>query len=86
MEFGNERGLGEPILSQRRDLNAVNLSDSAVVVERTHNLILAGNIDGIYHEFSFEVRQEGKRKIYFLCSTAYTVPTRRGVGGEGSCK
>ena len=61
------------------------LSDLAVLVERTHNHVLGETIDRMYREFSFEARQERGRKIYFLCSTAYTVPTRKGVGREGMC-
>jgi hypothetical protein len=30
--------------------------------------------------------QVGVRKKYFVCSTAYTVPTQRGVGRDGVCK
>ena len=42
-------------------------------------------MDRMYREFRFEARQERGRKIYFLCSTAYTVPTGSVVGREGSC-
>ena len=41
--IGNERGLGVPSVSRRRDLGAVNLQDLAVLVERRHNHALVGN-------------------------------------------
>ena len=36
--------------------------------------------------FCFKARQERGENIYFLCSTAYTVPTQRGVGEVETCK
>ena len=45
-----------------------------------------GSIGRIRQKFSFRAwKERGSRKIYFLCLTAYTVPTGRGVGSEGIC-
>ena len=35
---------------------------------------------------SFEARQEGEENKYFLCCTAYTVPTWRPAGKRRRCK
>ena len=76
----DERGLGKPSLSQRKDLGAVNLPDPAVLVDRwKHTMGCTANLD-------FRPDRMRGKNIYFLYSTAYTVPTRRGFGIEVSCK
>ena len=78
--IGNERGLGVPGLSQRRGLGAVNLPDSAVLVERTHNHILGGTIDWMYREFGFEARQERRKKnIFSLSDCLHCAYTEKGL-------
>ena len=56
------------------------LPDPAVLVERTHNHVLGGNIDGMYREFRFEARQERGWKKYIF---SVRLPTLC-LHGEGS--
>ena len=45
-----------------------------------------GTLEASTSNLDLRPGRRGARKQYFLCSTAYTVPIRRGIGREGAYK
>jgi hypothetical protein len=79
--------LVSPLLTNSVVLYLVRISYSLylihlLVIIGNQNVLLAGRIGNLDLGYG----RRGTRKKYLLCSTAYTVPTRRGVRREGKRK
>jgi hypothetical protein len=64
----------------------MNLAFELLLSEGDHNHTLGENIEKCLIDVDLGPNWGEPEKIYFLCFTAYTVPTRRLAGRERRCK